>query len=133
MNLELADIKDHWFEINCELTNLHIKDNQRGVTDWIPEDIYAACIYGYAKLYICEDGYLIFKMNSDEFVIWFALSTSPNIQVIDEYFGDICEIAEQAQAKTMAFYTTRKGYDKVIDKGSLTGFKFQHSKYVREV
>ena len=134
MSLELADIKDYWFEVNCELTSLHIKDSQRGIADWIPEDVYAACKYGYAKLYICDDGYLIFKMNGSEFNIWFAISTSPGKKdLMSHYFGDICDIAEQAQAKTMAFYTTRKGYDRVVNSGGLPGFKFQHSKYVREV
>lgn len=134
MNLRLSNIKDHWLGINTELTRLHIRDRQRGGVDWIPEDVYAACLYGYAKLYVCEHGYLIFKMEGDEFVIWFALSLNRNKKdLMAHYFGDICDIAEEAQAKTMAFYTTRKGYDRVMDKGELPGFKFQHSKYIREV
>jgi hypothetical protein len=134
MSIQLADIREHWHDLKIELTKLHNRDSQRGVADWLPEDVYAACKYGYAKLYFCDDGYLVFKMNGTEFDIWFALSTNPNGKdLMSEYFGDICELAENAQAKTMAFYTTRKGYDKAIDKGILPGFKFQHSKYVREV
>lgn len=134
MKLELANIRDYWFELNQELTRLHIRDSQRGIADWIPEDVYAACAYGYAKLYICEDGYFVFKMDGNEFVIWFALSINPKGKdLMDMYFGDVCEIAEQAKAETMSFTTTRLGYLKVIDKGVLPGFKFDSMKFVREV
>lgn len=134
MTLQLTDIRTCWPEVNILLTQLYIDDNKRGVTDWIPEDVYAACLYGYAKLYVCEDGYFIFKMTGDELTIWFALSTNPSGKdLMGFYFGDLCDLAEQAGAKTMAFHTTRKGYDRVINSGELTGFKFQHSKYVREV
>lgn len=133
MGIEIADIRDYWGRLNAELQRLHERDCRRGNPDWIPEDVYAACLYGFAKLYACRDGFLVFKKEGSEFVIWFAISTRPGHSLMESYFADICRIAEQSEAKTMAFYTTRKGYDKVIEKGQLPGFHFQHSKYIKGI
>jgi len=131
--MHLADIKQHWNSLAIELIKLHQDDSYRGCPDWIIEDVYAACLYGFAKLYVCDEGYLIFKKDGNEFVIWFALSTRPGEFLMDKYFGQICDVAEETGATRMAFYTTRKGYDKIIDQGGLPGFRFQHSKYVRGI
>lgn len=89
---------------------------------WIPEDVYAACKNGHATLHLCEDvhgnydGFVVLSLRSgftgSELIVWTA--HSPNYgQPLSVWCGLIKEVAKQAKAKKLVFYSPRRAWGKV--------------------
>lgn len=85
----------------------------RGGT-WRPEDVYADCIHKAAYLWVCDDGFVIFKPIVDEYsgenilLVWLAWGKS-NVDLIDRYQNQIIEIAKSQDFTTIRFYRNAKG------------------------
>ncbi len=135
--MESSNIRIHWDWVKPLLEKLHARDGVRGVTDWIPEDIYAACITGNAFFYVVTNGFLVCQQlpinNSpkSELFVWVACSIEQDyISAIDLNQNAVVDLARSIGASQVAFCTTRKGYEKVA---SEVGYRFAYSKYVMEV
>jgi hypothetical protein len=135
--MQAASIRDNWDWVKPLLIRLHERDCERGLPDWIPEDIYSACINGSAHFYLVIDGFVVLQKvpvnNSDKhaLLVWVACSGDPvQNNLIQQNAQSIKDLAVSIGAQQVEFYATRKGYDKII--GEL-GYKFAYSKYVMEV
>jgi hypothetical protein len=132
----LASIRESWQMIKPALEQLWLDDNQRGLPDWIPEDIYAACLNKQAFLYLTpeQDGFVILREEAAldgkrELLVWFAYSMKNN-NAIDSHKDWVDQMARTIQADRVVFYSTRPGYHRVASK---MGYQFQYSKFVREL
>ena len=135
--MQAASIRDHWEWVKPLLVRLHERDSERGIPDWIPEDIYAACVSGSAHFYLAIGGFVVLQKipvnNSDRhaLLVWVACSNDPSQDNhIQQNAHSIKDLAASIDAAQVEFYTTRKGYDKII--GEL-GYRFAYTKYVMEV
>jgi len=135
--IEAANIKHHWQWVRPLLERLHERDLERGVPDWLPEDVYAECVHGKAFFYIAAGGFVVLKegknptTDAKSLVVWMACANDPSkTDNIAENAASIRDLAQSIGADQVEFYTTRKGYERVI---GAYGYRFAHSKYVMEV
>jgi hypothetical protein len=135
--MQAASIRDNWDWVKSLLIRLHERDCERGLPDWIPEDIYAACVSGAAHFYLAIGGFVVLQKipvnNSDKqaLLVWVACSNDPDQDnLIQQNAQSIKDLAASIDVAQVEFYTTRKGYDKII---GAAGYKFAGSKYVMEV
>lgn len=88
-----------------------------------PEDIYAACRYGHAHLFMSDDGFMILQEQTHVMdkakvlYIWVAHRFDNKVGLINEYKDEVLEIAKSIGAKRISFSTTRLGFSKVVPEG----------------
>jgi hypothetical protein len=85
----------------------------RGGT-WRNEDVYADCVHGKAYLWLSDDGFVIFKAETDEYsglkilIVWFAWGKA-NVDLIDKYQDQIVGIGKEQEFDIIRFYRNAKG------------------------
>jgi len=110
MRLKPAYIRSCWPWIREGLEEVK---KLRGGT-WRLEDAYAECVNGNAHLWICDDGFVIFKPIVDDYsgekilLVWLAWGKKKG-DLIDEYQDQIVEIARDQQFDVLRFYRHAKG------------------------
>lgn len=115
--LRPADYRAHWDEILPGLVEA-LKQNREGLR---PEDVFADLKTGMAALYLCEDGFVIFKVTTDslgrrELLIAWAYSQAHE-KVIGKYADDVDSIARGLNCSTQILLTTRRGYERALPEG----------------
>lgn len=116
MRLEQQDIRLQWDTIKPAIQALKDRYN----LNWRPEDVYGACIAKRAFLYMDGSNFVILHDRINEFTakvelfVWIAHSEDMNS--LNDYFGDICEIAKGIGADMITFSSQRPGFLKVADK-----------------
>ena len=135
--IEAANIKHHWDWVRPLLERLHERDCLRGAPDWFVEDVYADCVHGKAFFYLAAGGFVVFREGKNKttdkksLVVWMACANDPSkTDNIAENAASIRDLARSIGADQVEFYTTRKGYERVI---GAYGYRFAYSKYVMEV
>jgi hypothetical protein len=135
--IEAANIKHHWQWVRPLLDRLYERDCERGVPDWVVEDVYADCVHGKAFFYLATGGFVVLKEGKNpttgakSLVVWMACANdSSKTDNIAENAEAIRSMAQSIGADQVEFYTTRKGYARII---GTYGYRFAYSKYVMEV
>lgn len=114
----LSDIKTNWTWIKPCLEKL--KAAESGLS-WIPEDIYASCVYGESRLYIGgedPDSFMITRIDEDKetkkrtLFIWIAWGGSGH-NIMDKYFTDLVRMAQSNNCDTMRMQSPRRGFEKI--------------------
>ena len=109
-------IKEYWDHIRHALECVIEKTNP----DWIPEDVYMACLLGQARVYLAPDGVIVFKLltdsvtNETSLFVWAAYSKEGDALI--KYYQDVDTIAEEFGASKISFASSRKGWHKAINK-----------------
>lgn len=88
---------------------------------WIPEDVYHACKNGHATLHLAEcdgdyDGFVVLSLRAGftglELLVWTGYSPT-NGQPLGLWCEQIKDLAKQAKAKKVIFYSPRRAWAKV--------------------
>ena len=85
-------VKEYWDHIKPQLEIVVEKTNP----DWIPEDVYMACMLGQARVYLSPDGLIVFKLltdsvtNENSLFVWAAYSIG---DALVKYYQDVDTIA----------------------------------------
>ena len=109
-------VKEYWDHIRALLEKVIEKANP----DWIPEDVYMACMLGQARVYLAPDGLIVFKLltdnltNENTLFVWAAYSKEGNALI--KYYQDVDTIAEEFGASKISFTSSRKAWHKAIHK-----------------
>jgi hypothetical protein len=109
-------VKEYWDHIRYALECVIEKTN----ADWIPEDVYAACMMGQARVYLAPDGVIVFKLltdnitNQNSLFVWAAYSKDGNALI--KYHQDVDAIAKEFGASKISFASPRKAWHKAIHK-----------------
>lgn len=114
MKLIATDYRQAWDQILPALT----KTLKRFGNGLRPEDVYCDLRMGMAALYLCEDGFIIFKVSTNavgqrELLVNWAYSHSRE-KVIAKYSDDIDCIARELNCKTESMITSRRGYERAL-------------------
>ena len=133
--MKQADIRHYWYYVKAELEYLHKKDCERGVPDWIPEDIYAACVNQQAFFYLVDDGFVVLRSYIDDdgylaLLVWVAVSDSNDHGALERNAPAIEQKAQEINARRVVFHSTRPGY---LRKARDIGYQFCSSKFVKEL
>ena len=125
-----SDIKTNWDQIRPCLDKL----KTMGDAPWIPEDIYASCVYGESRLYIGKedpDAFFIIRIDEDKHTgkralfMWIAWG-GKNHGTMDKYLPFAEELARANHCESMRMQSPRRGFEK-------TGWTPVMIDYVREV
>ncbi|TAM30259.1 MAG: hypothetical protein EPN60_05295 [Nevskiaceae bacterium] len=112
--LNPADIRDHWDRIAPAVAECLLGDEDR------PEDVYAACLYGHAHLYLAADGFVVFKKRrtrlGTELRVWCAHCTGPAGALV-RYRPDVERLAKEIGARAAVFESHRPGFDRALPPG----------------
>ena len=135
--MKQVNIREHWWLIQPMLEKLYQREVLRGSPDWLPEDVYAACMFNQAWCYEVDQGYVILSEDDiphtkgKALTVWFALAIhcSESSAIIDN-MQSFLALAKQAGSKRIEFYSSRPGFSRIADK---LGFQYQYSKYIRKV
>ena len=117
-----VDIRTVWQDIRPGLDKL--SQVQR---DWIPEDIYAACIHGDAICFVDDEyndgGCLIVRYvpepYTDELVFFIWAVTSYEQNAVKHHWEEIKYIAKQSGCTKIRFTTKRKGLERLMKDNEL--------------
>lgn len=115
--LHPANYREHWDEILPGLVKV-LEHQNEGLR---PEDVFAELKTGFAALYLCEDGFIIFKIVTDAigrrdlFINW-AYSHSHE-KVIAKYAQQVDAIARDLNCATESLASTRRGYERALPEG----------------
>jgi hypothetical protein len=117
MNLQTipaAEVRSWWTYVKPGLEKILAKSPE----DWLPEDIYAACIYNGASLLICiKDnapcGFMVVIARGEAWHVWCAWSDS---HVLDDGLAALEEMARLSNVKRLTFESWRRGWDKLAKK-----------------
>jgi hypothetical protein len=133
MTLTPADIRVWWPRIKPALEAA----GEEGMTS--PEELYHGCRSGSDRLYICgeADGFVILNSYTNDqtgepeaFIVmgcWFGGPCAVG-SLLEIYMPEIEKLARAAGAKTLAFRTLRKGFEKALDQ---TIWRVRAIEYVR--
>ncbi len=124
MTLTPADIRVEWPRIAAQV---------RGACGSYPaEEVYAACRYGTAHLYVCDDGWCVLEgytrddTGELEVLVLLAYGKS-SISMLDAYGSEIEEIARNYGAKTLVFRRLKDA------PWSSKGWRMRAAEYVKEL
>lgn len=129
MRLNRVDIEPYWDAIKESVSNI-----VRG-THAKPEDVYAACKYGHAHLFISEDVYIVFQEQNHpldhekELFIWIAERLNNKVNIMHDYQEEVINIAKCVGAKRITFLTTRPGFLKALP----SGWRLRQTTYELEI
>src|SRR5882762_4892670 len=116
MRLVRVEIQPNWERIKSYVEGLV------SGTHSIVEDVYAACKYGHAHLFMSEDGFVILQeqihpMDKEkELLVWLG-QMFDNRNMFISYESEIREIAKEIGVKRVVFFTTRSGFARVLPEG----------------
>lgn len=109
-----ARIHDHWDDISLRVAECLAGDDDR------PEDVYAACSYGDAHLYMADDGFAVLRKRQTrrgiELRVWCAHCRGEQ-GALDRYDGEIKRLAREIGARAAVFETHRLGFDRALPDG----------------
>ena len=109
-------VKEYWDHIRSLLE----KVVEKADPDWIPEDVYMACMLGEARVYLAPDGIIVFKLLTDKVTnetslfVWAAYSKEGDALI--KYYQDVDAIAAEFGASKISFTSSRKAWHKAINK-----------------
>lgn len=111
MKLLFADPDTIWNKIREPLLGICKEE--------LPEHVYASCKNGSAFLFVSDDGFVILQerfgfCNEKKLFVWKAAKFDGASNVIENYMGDILEIAKGIGASKVEFWTDRKGFSKLL-------------------
>src|SRR5882757_5951462 len=83
-----------------------------------PEDVFCDLKMGIAALYLCEDGFIIFKVTTDAIgrrtlIINWAYS-SAHEKVMAKYADEVDAIARELGCMKQSLMSTRRGYERAL-------------------
>lgn len=113
MELELTDIRKAWDTVRLGLEHVRRKASP----EWLPEDIYAACVTGQAFLYSADCGFIVVqpqtnKITSEpELLVWVAYSNMPDS--VSTFQGAVDNVARDNGFKRLVMWSNRPGWEKV--------------------
>lgn len=121
--LTITDIRVAWPQIRDQVAAL--------CTDERPEDLYAACLYGKASLLMCEDGYVICRLQEDNTTgqqqMWIWQASASISGAVEKYQHELDQLCIKSGASVMMMASSRKGWRKT------DGWEESHTIYVRKV
>lgn len=129
MRLNRVEIEPYWDAIKESVSNLVKGSHARA------EDVYAACKYGHAHLFISEDVYIVFQEQNHqmdhekELFIWLAERLNNKTNIMYDYQEEVIEIARGVGAKRIVFLTTRPGFLKALP----SGWRMRYTTYELEI
>lgn len=90
--------------------------------DWLPEDIYAACLYNNASLLIAlrdnvPCGFLVVIEKPSSWHVWVAWSDTT---VLDDGLAALEEMARASNVKRLTFDSWRKGWERSAKKNGFS-------------
>ena len=124
---QLADIRTAWDSIKQSVEQIRVDCK----VEWRSEDVYAQCYAGHAFLWMCDDGFMVVKIQCNQFTlakelfVW--ICWSGHAKGISEYMPDIKDFAAEHQCKKVVFGSPRKGFSKLADQNQwrqVTEFSF---------
>lgn len=108
------DIREKWETVKPALEEIKRRFN----APWRPEDIYAECVYGEARLYSSEedpDKFAVVKINVDKYTkerslfVWVAWGGKDR-HVQEKYMEDFAELAIANNASRIEMRSPRRGF-----------------------
>lgn len=82
--------------------------------EWIPEDVYAACVHGHASLYTGPEGFIVLKDIADahtgENVLWVWIACGRGIVPIQ---SKLDEFARSRGYKRLRMRSPRPGWKRI--------------------
>ncbi len=114
MNLQTipaAEVKSWWSYIKPGLEKILNKSPE----EWIPEDVYAACLYNNASLVICIQngapcGFMVVINRGETWHIWCAWSES---HVLNSGLIALEEMARLNNVQRLTFESWRPGWERL--------------------
>ena len=110
----VTDIKSWWNFVKPGLETIL----QKSPEEWIPEDVYAACVNGGAILWVLMDesrplGFWVMIPRGESVHVWCAWTDK---QVLDQGMNLFLDAVKSANARFVTFESHRKGWDRVARK-----------------
>lgn len=117
MSLQPANYRTAWDSIQPGLLEA-LAQQRAGIR---PEDVFCDLKMGIAALYLCEDGFIIFKVTTDAIgrrtlIINWAYS-SAHEKVMAKYADEVDAVARELGCMKQSLMSTRRGYERALPEG----------------